>query len=241
MPAWRYPTGTPRSGHRTIASAASASARVPTAPTREPATATTTSSGTSRRARARRTGSRPRCRPAHGDVGSVRGPTVHRAPGVRRPAAAGRGRARDRVDRSNPDIYYPDYEALGWGRVGGARDDAARRAAARPGPARRQAGRVPRRARRLPRQAPAGAEPRRDPRSVQGPRGRLPPGPARRPTITVLDVVEAIDGDEPAFRCTEIRRRGPTAQPASAYRLGVRHPPGDGRRRRRVAGRRCGR
>lgn len=54
--------------------------------------------------------------------------------------------------------------------------------------------------------------------SVQGPRGgyRL----ARPATsITVLDVVEAIDGDEPAFRCSEIRRRGPTAQPASAYRL----------------------
>ena len=54
--------------------------------------------------------------------------------------------------------------------------------------------------------------------SVQGPRGgyRL-----ARPAsaITVLDVVEAIDGAEPAFRCTEIRRRGPTAQPASAYRL----------------------
>jgi Rrf2 family protein len=27
--------------------------------------------------------------------------------------------------------------------------------------------------------------------------------------ITVLDIVEAIDGDEPAFVCTEIRRRGP--------------------------------
>ena len=52
--------------------------------------------------------------------------------------------------------------------------------------------------------------------SVQGPRGgyRLA-RPA--PTITVLDVVEAIDGDEPAFRCTEIRRRGPSAVPAREY------------------------
>ena len=28
-------------------------------------------------------------------------------------------------------------------------------------------------------------------------------------TITVLDVVRAIDGDDPAFVCTEIRQRGP--------------------------------
>jgi Rrf2 family protein len=50
-----------------------------------------------------------------------------------------------------------------------------------------------------------------------GPRGgyRL----ARRPAdISVLDVVEALDGDEPAFRCLEIRRRGPTAVPAREYR-----------------------
>ena len=33
----------------------------------------------------------------------------------------------------------------------------------------------------------------------------------------MLDVVEAIDGDDPAFRCTEIRRRGPTAMPARYY------------------------
>jgi Rrf2 family protein len=35
--------------------------------------------------------------------------------------------------------------------------------------------------------------------------------------ISVLEVVEAIDGDESAFRCTEIRRRGPVAQPAREY------------------------
>ena len=53
---------------------------------------------------------------------------------------------------------------------------------------------------------------------MKGPRGgyRLA-RPA--PEITVLDVVEAIDGAEPAFRCTEIRRRGPSAAPAREYRL----------------------
>lgn len=54
--------------------------------------------------------------------------------------------------------------------------------------------------------------------TVKGPRGgyRLARPPAE---ITVLDVVEAIDGEEPAFRCTEIRRRGPTAMPAREYKL----------------------
>ncbi len=55
-------------------------------------------------------------------------------------------------------------------------------------------------------------------RAVPGPRGgyRL-----SRPAtdITVLDVVEAIDGSEPSFRCTEIRRKGPAALPAREYRL----------------------
>jgi Rrf2 family protein len=52
---------------------------------------------------------------------------------------------------------------------------------------------------------------------VKGPRGgyRLSRPPAE---ITVLEVVEAIDGDEPAFRCTEIRRRGPSAVAAREYR-----------------------
>jgi Rrf2 family protein len=54
--------------------------------------------------------------------------------------------------------------------------------------------------------------------SVQGPRGgyRLARPPAE---ITVLDVVEAIDGTQSAFRCAEIRRRGPTARPAREYPL----------------------
>ena len=54
--------------------------------------------------------------------------------------------------------------------------------------------------------------------SVPGPTGgyRLARPPAE---ITVLDVVEAIDGSDPSFTCTEIRRRGPAAVPAREYRL----------------------
>jgi len=50
-----------------------------------------------------------------------------------------------------------------------------------------------------------------------GPRGgyRLARPPA---DVSVLDVVEAIDGEEPAFECLEVRRRGPTAVPAREYR-----------------------
>jgi Rrf2 family protein len=50
-----------------------------------------------------------------------------------------------------------------------------------------------------------------------GPRGgyRLALPPA---DISVLDVVEAVDGEDPAFRCLEIRRRGPAALPAREYR-----------------------
>jgi Rrf2 family protein len=35
--------------------------------------------------------------------------------------------------------------------------------------------------------------------------------------ITLRDVVEAVDGDEPAFRCNEIRRRGPSAVTPGMY------------------------
>lgn len=36
--------------------------------------------------------------------------------------------------------------------------------------------------------------------------------------ITVLDIVLAIEGGEPAFRCTEIRQNGPLASPPEACR-----------------------
>lgn len=54
--------------------------------------------------------------------------------------------------------------------------------------------------------------------SVPGPRGgfRLSRPPAE---ITVLDAVLALDGAGPAFRCTEIRQRGPASGPRDLYRL----------------------
>ena len=53
--------------------------------------------------------------------------------------------------------------------------------------------------------------------TVPGARGgyRLARSPA---AISMLEIVEALDGHESAFRCTEIRRRGPTAVPAREYR-----------------------
>ncbi|HEX4492190.1 MAG TPA: Rrf2 family transcriptional regulator [Acidimicrobiia bacterium] len=52
--------------------------------------------------------------------------------------------------------------------------------------------------------------------AVPGPRGgyRLARPAAE---LTVLDVVEALEGTKPAFRCTEIRKRGPSAVGASEY------------------------
>jgi Rrf2 family protein len=35
--------------------------------------------------------------------------------------------------------------------------------------------------------------------------------------ITLLDVVIAVEGDDPAFRCTEIRKRGPSRVPGRCY------------------------
>lgn len=52
--------------------------------------------------------------------------------------------------------------------------------------------------------------------SVPGRRGgyRLAKAPER---VTLLDVVLAVEGPEPAFRCNEIRRRGPAVVAGRAY------------------------
>lgn len=54
--------------------------------------------------------------------------------------------------------------------------------------------------------------------TVPGPRGgyRL----TRRPRdVTMLEVVQAVEGPSPAFTCTEIRQRGPAALPGRNYRV----------------------
>jgi Rrf2 family protein len=53
--------------------------------------------------------------------------------------------------------------------------------------------------------------------SVAGAKGGYRLARAAR-DITMLDVVDAVEGTAPAFRCTEIRRRGPAAGPDSSYR-----------------------
>lgn len=54
--------------------------------------------------------------------------------------------------------------------------------------------------------------------SVPGPKGgyRLARPAAE---VTVLAIVDAIEGTDPAFRCTEIRQRGPAGLEPAAYRL----------------------
>ncbi|GHO42006.1 RrF2 family transcriptional regulator [Ktedonospora formicarum] len=54
--------------------------------------------------------------------------------------------------------------------------------------------------------------------SLPGPKGgyRLRRAPEE---ITMLEVVEAIDGREPLFRCAEIRQRSPLTQESAQYRV----------------------
>src|SRR3954454_3030133 len=54
--------------------------------------------------------------------------------------------------------------------------------------------------------------------SIPGPTGgyRLARPPEQ---INLLEMVEAIDGPEPAFRCTEIRQRGPAGLDPEQYRV----------------------
>lgn len=54
-------------------------------------------------------------------------------------------------------------------------------------------------------------------RSVPGPRGgyRLARPPAE---ISLLEVVQAVEGDDTAFRCSEVRQRGPATGRPEAYR-----------------------
>ncbi|CAM5436663.1 Rrf2 family protein [Aquamicrobium terrae] len=52
--------------------------------------------------------------------------------------------------------------------------------------------------------------------SVPGPAGGYRLARAAE-EISLLDIVLAVEGPQPAFRCCEIRRRGPVKLPASAY------------------------
>ena len=76
--------------------------------------------------------------------------------------------------------------------------------------------RISRRSGELPSQTPEALTAAGILDSVTGPSGgyRLARAPA---DISLLDIVEAIDGKEPTFRCTEIRQRGPCALKSSAY------------------------
>src|SRR3954470_7755277 len=55
---------------------------------------------------------------------------------------------------------------------------------------------------------------------VESTAGRNGGYPLARPAaeISVLDVIDAVEGGEPAFRCTEIRRRGPARGVAADFR-----------------------
>ena len=53
--------------------------------------------------------------------------------------------------------------------------------------------------------------------TVPGPKGgyRMKRGPDK---VTLLDIVLAVEGPEPAFRCKEIRQKGPNPLPPGSYR-----------------------
>jgi Rrf2 family protein len=53
--------------------------------------------------------------------------------------------------------------------------------------------------------------------SVPGPKGGYRLARAAE-DITLLDIVQAVEGPEPTFRCNEIRQRGPSPLPAECYR-----------------------
>jgi Rrf2 family protein len=53
--------------------------------------------------------------------------------------------------------------------------------------------------------------------SVPGPKGGYRLGRAPE-SISLLDIVLAVEGPEPAFRCSEIRQRGPSPLPTHFYK-----------------------
>jgi Rrf2 family protein len=55
-------------------------------------------------------------------------------------------------------------------------------------------------------------------RSIPGPRGGYVLGRTAA-AITLWDIVESIEGTGPAFRCAEIRQRGPVCLEPEVYRL----------------------
>ena len=70
--------------------------------------------------------------------------------------------------------------------------------------------------------------------AVSGPRGgyRLAQIPEK---ISLLDIVETIDGRDPCFRCEEIRQRGPLRVALSCVQKAVRYCPCDVAGRKGVA------
>ena len=137
-----------------------------------------------------------------------------------------------------PDCYYPRYADERRCRVGPPLLHGPGHPAGGPGPARRPAGRVPRRAAGLPGQAPPGAHraPGITESRARAPRG-LPPGPAARGVSrcsTSCSPSTATTPRSAAARSASAAR--PPARPATCT-AALRHRPGDVAGRGRVAGR----